>query len=109
VMHTAPVDSEEHDYNLRWRYTSREELKASLTSVRDRIVTVYAMPYLNDISRLNSLLQQRRDVIEAQWRDQIAAHNDAILRARAEQAFRVRDYETAFQCYSGILPQRRSR
>jgi hypothetical protein len=109
VMHTAPVDSEEHDYNLRWLYTSRDELEASLTSVRDRIVTVYAIPYLNDIGRLKALLTQRHDVIEAEWKEEIAAHNDSILRARAEQAFRAKDYELAFQCYSGILPQRRSK
>ena len=107
-MHTAPEDSEEHEYNLRWRYRSSQDLKTALTAVRDRILAVYTLPFLEDTNRLQKLLQQRRDVVEAAWAEEIDEHNDSILRADGEKAFKAKDYEKAIQCYNNIPAERRS-
>jgi hypothetical protein len=109
VMYTAPDDSEEHHYNLRWRYQSPSELESVLESVKDRILEVYTTPFLQDTDRLRKLLQQRNDIVEAEWTQEINEHNDSVWRTKAETAFRARDYENAIRHYEAIPTERRSR
>ena len=109
VMHTAPDDSEEYDYNLRWRFRSSQELRAALTAVRDRILAVYALPFLQDTNHLQMLLEQRRDFVETTWANEIEEHNESILRREAEAAFKSKDYGKVIQCYSKIPSERHSR
>jgi len=109
VMHTAAQNSEEYDYNLRWRYQTREALNSALIAVRDRILNVYSLPYLQDTNRLRTLLEQRHNVVEAAWTTEIDEHNDSIFRTDAEVAFRHKDYEKVIQCYGNIPPERRTK
>lgn len=108
IMHTAPPSSEERAYNLRWTYRSRDELQSVLIAVRDRIIRVYALPFLQDTSRLQVLLEQRNESVEAAWTEEIDEHNDSIARANAEMAFRSRDFESAIRHYEMIAAERRS-
>ncbi len=109
IMHTAPEGSEEHEYNLRWRYRSAEQLATVLRDVRDRILAVSAVPFLRDTNRLQALLKERHDVVEAEWKKQINNHNDSIHRQAAEAAFTSKDYEKAITCYGEISEERQSK
>ncbi|MFN0195371.1 MAG: hypothetical protein ACKVT0_01390 [Planctomycetaceae bacterium] len=108
VMHTAPSDTEEHEYNLRWCFQSHHELEAALIAVRDRILTIYTVAYLQDSELLKRLLIYRRDVVEATWTNEINEHNDSIIRAEAEKAFFDKDYVRAIQKYYLIPHERRT-
>ncbi|MCA8990070.1 MAG: hypothetical protein KDA78_20655 [Planctomycetaceae bacterium] len=108
-MHTAPQNSEEYGYNLRWLYKNRDELRSALTSVRDRILAVHTLPFLQNMARLKALVIQRRDIIESEWIKELNEHNDSIYRAKAEVAFRNKHYEEVVQCYSKIPSERLTR
>ena len=107
VKHTAPADSEEYGCN-GWCYRTRDEMKTAMTAVRDRILAVFALPFLEDTRRLQELLEHRYFVIETAWAERLAKHNDGIFRRRAEQEFKAKNYEKVIECYSNIPSERLS-
>jgi len=109
IMHTAPEGSEEYEYNLLWLYNSSQQLTIVLKDVRDRILTVFTLPFLEDIGRLRALLKKRHDVVEAAWAKEIDEHNDSILRREAEAAFSSKNYEKVIECYRRIPEERQSK
>ena len=109
MIHTAPKDSEEYHYNLRWRYQSSGELKTVLEAAKDRILEVYAIPFLQDMNRLKNLLKQRNDIVEAEWSQQINDHNDSVWRAKADAAFKSKDYTEVILCYGNIPLERQTK
>ena len=109
VMYTTPEGSEEHGYNLRWRYSTSEQLEKALLDVRERILKVFVHPYFIETRRLKALLAQRHDVLEAAWAQEIDGHNDSIRRREAEAAFKAKEYERVIECYSQIPKERQSK
>lgn len=109
VMHTAPLSSEECEYNIRWRYENCDELRTALVFVRDRILAVHTLPFLQNPALLKSLLIRRRDILESEWVSELNDHNDSVFRARAENAFRSNAYAEAVQWYHKIPIERLTR
>jgi hypothetical protein len=106
VMHTVPEGCEERSYNLLWKYRNRHQLEATLKSVRDQIIEIYAKPYFADSERLRSLLEERYEAIETEWADEIDTHNATVFRKKAEKAFRSKDYANAIRFYEQIPASR---
>lgn len=105
VLHTIPPHNDLRRYNLSWRYTDERGAKMSLAQVRDEIVHIYALPYLQVPSRLRELLSTRRAELDREWEEEIRRHNDEIARVAAEEAFRTGDYVSVIRHLMTIQPE----
>jgi hypothetical protein len=79
VLHTTSIDSDLRRYNLTWRYTNSQEARQAFMRVRDEILTPYTDAFLNDVSRLRSLLEKRNHEVDLQWDLEIRRHNEGIV------------------------------
>lgn len=92
IKHTVPAGNELRNYILLWRYRDEDEMRAVYQRVRDEIFQPFAAPYLAQPTRLRELVYRRCEEVEREWEAKIAAHDEAISRTKADQAFRQANY-----------------
>lgn len=108
VMHTVPADSPLRRYNLEWRYTNATEMREAYTRIRDEIFIPRAIPVLRDRDRLSRLVALRAETVQAEWTNEIATHNDAVYRAKAQAAIAAKDYAGFIEHMMNIPEERQS-
>ncbi len=102
VQDIVPESTELHQYNVLWRYSNADELKETLTRIRDEIIEVYVLPLLNKPNHLRNLLKARVDKMIIQFDKEVQEHNDSENRVLAEKNFRLKNYDLAIQYYEAI-------
>jgi hypothetical protein len=106
IMHTVPIGNELRNYNLQWRYRDAAEMLSVYERAREQIFKPFAVQYLIDPERLRELVTRRREEIEREWRADIANHNEAIYRNKADHALHQADYAN-FVMHMEKIPEER--
>jgi hypothetical protein len=91
IMHFVSEGSPLRRYNLEWCYRDASEMQASFVRVRDEIFQPYAVPQLVNPLALMLLISARSRQIVTQHEQEVAAHNDAVFRAKAQVAKGLND------------------
>lgn len=81
-------------------------MRVSYTRVRDEIFRPYVIPLLKEPSILGDLLTKRAAIIEAEWTEEIQAHNDSIHRRNALEAKQANDYR-GYLAQMRLIPHER--
>jgi hypothetical protein len=97
LWYAVPPSAEEHNYET-WYFSNADELRSSLSRIRDQVVDVYARPLWEDPDRLASLIDRRFAEYKAERSADVVNRN----KQDAERAFRAQDYEKAAQLYGSM-------
>lgn len=92
IMHALPKESQLSRYNLEWRYSDASTMRAVFRRVRDEIFIPFAVPILFEPLALETLVRERSNALNRQWKDEIKQHNLSIIRRRAAAAWQAKDY-----------------
>jgi len=109
ILHTVPGNSPLRRYNLEWCYSDPIEMRHAYKRVRDEVFKPFALAVLLDRKRLNGLVASRSQEVQRQWEEEVAAHNDAVYRKKAQAVIAKKDFKSFLEQMRKIPEERQTK
>ena len=92
IEETLPPDSPLRENKILWRYKDMDEMEKVFIRARDEIFVPFAVPLLLDKSQFADFVERQAELRVAQHLEEIATHNAGVYHAKAERAYKAKDF-----------------